>query len=57
MDSTGVTFSNPGVSYRNTLYLDDFVNWLKGVSGVSGVSNGVIVGAAMEFQPIRVVTR
>lgn len=56
LDSTGVTLSNPGVSYQNTLYLDGFVNWLKGVSSVSGVSNEVIVSIAKEFEPMRVIT-
>ena len=56
LNSTSVTLSNPGVSYQNTLYLDGFVNWLKGVSSVSGVSNGVIVSIAKEFEPMRVIT-
>ena len=55
LDSTGVTPSNPGVSYQNIIYLYGIVNWSESVFVVSGVSNGVIVNAAEQFEPMRVI--
>ena len=55
LDFTGVTPSNPGVSYQNIIYLYGIVNWSKSVFVVSGVSNGVIVNAAEQFEPMRVI--